>query len=62
MGGEHYCSPEEDRQLAVAGAFYDGGLVVFLLATLVVFVLRRRFFWLAPGLLVASALASYLLS
>ena len=26
------------------------------------FVLRRRFFWLAPGLLAASTLVSYLLS
>ncbi len=55
------CSPEENRQLAVAVALYYGSLVAFFVATVVVFVLRRRFFWLMPGLLVASTLVSYLL-
>ncbi len=60
FGGQ--CSPEENRQLAVAGAFYYGGLVVFVLTTVGVFVLRRRLFWLTPGLLIASTLVSSLLS
>lgn len=60
FGGQ--CSPEENRQLAVAGAYYYGGLVVFVLTTVGVFVLRRRLFWLTPGLLIASTLLSSLLS
>jgi len=46
FGGQ--CSPEENRQLAVAAAVYLGSGAVFVFDSVIVFVLRRRFTWLLP--------------
>jgi hypothetical protein len=57
FGGQ--CSPEENRQLAVAAAAYIGSGLAFAAGGLIVFVLRRRFLWLVPALVLAWAVASY---
>ena len=58
-GGE--CSPEENRQIAVAVAVFIGCVVALGAATLIVFVLRREFMWLACGLLAAWVLVRLLI-
>jgi hypothetical protein len=59
FGGQ--CSSEESRQLVVATAVYLGSALVFVAGGVTVFVLRRRFIWLLPALLLAWALVSYLI-
>ncbi len=51
------CSPEENRQMAIAGAVADASWLVAVATTVVVFLFRRRFIWLVPSLLSALLLA-----
>jgi hypothetical protein len=55
------CSAKEERAMAMAGAFYFGSLLVFVVANVVIFVLRREWRWLGFGLPPASILVAALL-
>lgn len=52
FGGE--CSAKEHREMAMAGAVFFGSLLVFVVANVVIFVLRREWMWLGFALLPAG--------